>query len=234
MAKIPNIKNLPKLEEIISGNYLITLTDNGIATINYDNVIFEPVNTTYYYVIESNEAASASLSSDIDTLSASMLQSAKRTDVASFSSTILTDVKTVSSSLTNTISSTVNTLTSDMYSVSSTTQYLPVFWATLSANVPANCNALTDTVNSSYYGNINSVCKLATGCYIVNLNPIMPSTNFIVLASLQANVSGSAQTFTNIKNKNVGNFCVVTRCDTGGTDTPFDPAYISFVGYCIN
>lgn len=60
-----NIKDLTKIEEVVSGNLLIIETENGTNTIDFENFVVGPDNVSWYTAFETVSAQVASLSADL-------------------------------------------------------------------------------------------------------------------------------------------------------------------------
>lgn len=95
-----NIKELPSVEEVQPGDYLIIETDTGTNICDFTNFILPPENVTFYGEIET-------LQTEVLTLSASI--QATNTTVSS-----------VSSQLTTTLNSTVTSVNSQIANLSTT------------------------------------------------------------------------------------------------------------------
>ena len=61
-----NIKELPQLEEIIDGNYLIVENDQGTYILDFQNFVVGPNNVSFYSTVESLCSKQASLSATVD------------------------------------------------------------------------------------------------------------------------------------------------------------------------
>lgn len=61
-----NIKDLPQLEEIIEGNYLIVENEIGTNIIDFADFVVGPDNVSFYNVIQTLSTRSISMSSTVD------------------------------------------------------------------------------------------------------------------------------------------------------------------------
>jgi hypothetical protein len=74
-----NIKNLPQLEEVVEGNYLIIEDNVGTNIIDFADFVVGPNNVSFYNVVEALSTRSISMSSTVDskfnTLSGDLINS---------------------------------------------------------------------------------------------------------------------------------------------------------------
>jgi hypothetical protein len=74
-----NIKDLPQLEEVIEGNYLIIEDNVGTNIIDFADFVVGPNNVSFYNVVEALSTRSISMSSTVDskfnTLSSDLIDS---------------------------------------------------------------------------------------------------------------------------------------------------------------
>jgi hypothetical protein len=61
-----NIKELPELEEIVDGNYLIVENDQGTYILDFQNFVIGPENASFYTTIESVCSKQVSMSATVD------------------------------------------------------------------------------------------------------------------------------------------------------------------------
>lgn len=61
-----NVKELPQLEEIVDGNYLIVENDQGTYILDFVDFVVGPNNVSFYSTVESLCAKQASLSATVD------------------------------------------------------------------------------------------------------------------------------------------------------------------------
>lgn len=84
-----NIKELPELEEIVDGNYLIVENDQGTYILDFQNFVVGPNNVSFYSVVESlcskQSSLSATVTSQMQTLSTNVL-SAVNTKISALTS----------------------------------------------------------------------------------------------------------------------------------------------------
>ena len=62
-----NVKDLPKLEEVVNGNYLIIENEFGTNIIDFKNFVIGPDNASFYSTIVSLSSYSVSMSATVDT-----------------------------------------------------------------------------------------------------------------------------------------------------------------------
>ena len=78
-----NIKDLPQLEEVIEGNYLIIENEVGTNIIDFADFVVGPNNVSFYNIVEALSTRSISMSSTVDskfnTLSSNVLNSVNTT-----------------------------------------------------------------------------------------------------------------------------------------------------------
>jgi hypothetical protein len=78
-----NIKDLPQLEEVIEGNYLIIENEVGTNIIDFADFVVGPNNVSFYNIVEALSTRSISMSSTVDskfnTLSSDVLNSVNTT-----------------------------------------------------------------------------------------------------------------------------------------------------------
>jgi hypothetical protein len=78
-----NIKDLPQIEEVVDGNYLIIEDNVGTNIIDFADFVVGPNNVSFYNVIESLSTRSISMSSTVDskfdTLSSNIINSVNTT-----------------------------------------------------------------------------------------------------------------------------------------------------------
>jgi hypothetical protein len=61
-----NVKQLPKLEEVIDGNFLIIENNLGTHIIDFADFVIGPNNASFYSVIENLSSSSVSMSAEVD------------------------------------------------------------------------------------------------------------------------------------------------------------------------
>lgn len=78
-----NIKDLPQLEEVVEGNYLIIEDNVGTNIIDFADFVVGPNNVSFYNVVEALSTRSISMSSTVDskfnTLSSDIISSVNTT-----------------------------------------------------------------------------------------------------------------------------------------------------------
>jgi hypothetical protein len=62
-----NVKQLPQLEEVVEGNYLIVENDFGTNIINFADFVVGPNNVSFYNVVTTLSSRSVSMSATVDT-----------------------------------------------------------------------------------------------------------------------------------------------------------------------
>jgi hypothetical protein len=119
-----NIKELPEINDVIAGDYLIVETSSGTSIINYENFLVTLDNTTFSDVITNNTTNIIALSTQVKTLSSN---SATISQLSSLNTSVQTLCNnTATSSQFNTLNSIVANLTStttDTYAVFSLSGY---------------------------------------------------------------------------------------------------------------
>jgi hypothetical protein len=71
--KNTSIKNLPQVEEIKAGDFLVVEADNGTSIIDFEDFVLGDNNTTHGFQISGLQTDITGLSSSIDTLSSSVI-----------------------------------------------------------------------------------------------------------------------------------------------------------------
>lgn len=170
-----NIKELPVVEQINSGDFLIVETDTGTNILDFENFIVLPDNTTFYGEIVLNATNIGTLSTSIQALSTSL--------IPSVSTSLLTTIRTASASNTALTTTTSATLYSAIAVASgaATTQLqtfsaaalLPYAWASFATD--ATVVHKSDTVSSV-------TTTPGSGIYQINFSPALPNVNYIVNA----------------------------------------------------
>lgn len=59
-----NIRDLPEIQEMTNGDYLIVETPDGTCILDYENLVLDETNTAISYVVRQTEAAVLALSAD--------------------------------------------------------------------------------------------------------------------------------------------------------------------------
>lgn len=96
---IVNIKGLPRVEEIVDGNFLIVENERGTNTLDFVNFVIGPNNTSFYSQITNLSSALVSLSASCTSLVLDLSSSTNAQILA-----VNTRITSLSSTVTNTIS----------------------------------------------------------------------------------------------------------------------------------
>lgn len=96
---IVNIKGLPRVEEIVDGNFLIVENERGTNTLDFVNFVIGPNNTSFYSQITNLSSALVSLSASCTSLVLDLSSSTNAQILA-----VNTRITSLSSTITNTIS----------------------------------------------------------------------------------------------------------------------------------
>lgn len=96
---IVNIKGLPRVEEIVDGNFLIVENERGTNTLDFVNFVIGPNNTSFYSQITNLSSALVSLSASCTSLVLDLSSSTNAQILA-----VNTLITSLSSTVTNTIS----------------------------------------------------------------------------------------------------------------------------------
>jgi hypothetical protein len=103
-----DIKQLPQLEEVVNGNYLIVENDSGTNILDFVDFIVGPDNVSFYNVVESLSTRSVSMSATVDS-KIQALSSDYYTRIKEASAFNLTTTQTVSSNIISIIKSVSST-----------------------------------------------------------------------------------------------------------------------------
>jgi len=96
---IVNIKGLPRVEEIVDGNFLIVENERGTNTLDFVNFVIGPNNTSFYSQITNLSSALVSLSASCTSLVLDLSSSTNAQILA-----VNTRITSLSSTVTNTVS----------------------------------------------------------------------------------------------------------------------------------
>jgi hypothetical protein len=98
-----NIKELPSIDEVQPGDYLIVETDTGTNIIDFTNVVLPPENVTFYGDIEDLQSDVFALSSAIDdnTTTINTISAVLGTSVTSAVTSVTTQITTLSNTYTD-------------------------------------------------------------------------------------------------------------------------------------
>ena len=179
-----NIKELPQLEEIVDGNYLIVENDTGTNILDFEDFIVGPNNVSFYNVVVSLSTRSVSMSATVDS------------KIQSLSSDYYTRIQEASSFNASTTQTVSSNLISVIKSVSSTA-YPNIFYSypenditinsgstvgSTTFSSPINTLSVGDvTITPTNFASASSSWFLALA-YVTNINyPEMPYTYTLTL-----------------------------------------------------
>jgi len=138
--KNTSIKNLPQVEEIKAGDFLLVEADNGTSIIDFEDFVLGDNNTTHGFQISGLQTDITGLSSSIDSVSGSI-------------NPVKTDVATISAQVEKGINQIISTVKRDTHSVTSSETTFTV--------IPDLSAAITPTKTNSVI-HINVCCSI--GC----------------------------------------------------------------------
>jgi len=138
--KNTSIKNLPQVEEIKAGDFLLVEADNGTSIIDFEDFVLGDNNTTHGFQISGLQTDITGLSSSIDSVSGSI-------------NPVKTDVATISAQVEKGINQIISTVITDTYSVTTSETTFTV--------IPDLSAAITPTKTNSVI-HINVCCSI--GC----------------------------------------------------------------------
>lgn len=138
--KNTSIKNLPQVEEIKAGDFLLVEADNGTSIIDFEDFVLGDNNTTHGFQISGLQTDITGLSSSIDSVSGSI-------------NPVKTDVATISAQVEKGINQIISTVKRDTFSVTSSETTFTV--------IPDLSAAITPTKTNSVI-HINVCCSI--GC----------------------------------------------------------------------
>ena len=120
--KNTSIKNLPQVEEIKAGDFLLVEADNGTSIIDFEDFVLGDNNTTHGFQISGLQTDITGLSSSIDSVSGSI-------------NPVKTDVATISAQVEKGINQIISTVITDTYSVTTSETTFTVIPELLSASI---------------------------------------------------------------------------------------------------
>ncbi len=196
-----NIKDLPQVEEVVNGNFLIVENEVGTHIINFEDFVVGPENVSFYSQVATLSSNLISLSSTIDT------------KLQSLSTYILSTTNTKFDFLSTQTNTKINFLSTDyntkFHQITST--YPQFFYTYLETPLiilfgqkigSGNFTSPVNTINQSDINVVATNASAATAGYFVNLsyatNPIYPTdpNPFLYTVSLfssEAISSGDAE-----------------------------------------
>ena len=127
--KNTSIKNLPQVEEIKAGDFLLVEADNGTSIIDFEDFVLGDNNTTHGFQISGLQTDITGLSSSIDSVSGSI-------------NPIKTDVATISADIKKGINQVVSTVKRDTFSVTSNETTFSVIEGLSAAITPTKTNSV--------------------------------------------------------------------------------------------
>ena len=152
--KNTSIKNLPQVEEIKAGDFLLVEADNGTSIIDFEDFVLGDNNTTHGFQISGLQTDITGLSSSIDSVSGSI-------------NPVKTDVATISARVDKGINQVVSTVKRDTHSVSSSETTFTVIPDLSAAITPTKTNSVIHINVSVSYGCEN---EAAVGFLLVKNN----------------------------------------------------------------
>ena len=153
-----NIKELPEITDIISGDFLIVETPTATSILDYDNFIITLDNTTFGDTIVSNTTNIAAVSSSVASLNTTLTS-----QISSLSSTLTSQISSLSAS-------TARSNTFVTFSVSNYTSNPTILQQSNVSNVSLNTSTSAITVEfKTNFSNAN-YC-MTTG--ITNATPVI-------------------------------------------------------------
>jgi hypothetical protein len=188
-----NVKNLPELEEVVNGNYLIIENENGTNIINFKDFVVGPENVSWYNSFVTLSTYTVGLSSAVDT------------NISNLSTQIYTNLGGRIRTNSNWLSTDYNT----KFNILSTT-YQPRYYSYItSISIPVNSKSGVGNFNSAINGivvsDINIVAtnfSSASSSWWAELtsvqNPSNPQEPFTYTLTIRtnANVTNAAATWT--------------------------------------
>jgi hypothetical protein len=173
-----NIKDLPQLEEVVNGDFLIVENEIGTHIVNFENFILGPENVSFYSQIANLSSNLISLSSTVD----SELQTLS-TYILSTTNTKFDILSTQANTKFNFLSTDYNTKFNQI-----TSTYPDFFYTYLETPLiiqsgqtigSGNFTSPINTINQSDINIVATNASAATASYFVNLsyatNPIYPT-----------------------------------------------------------
>lgn len=158
---ITNIKDLPQLEQILAGNFLVVENNIGTNKLDFADFVIGPTNTSFY----------SGILSDILSLSSTLIS--QNTSLSSLSS--LVDVLNTASTTSTTA---IDLLFSDFTSLcTKVDRYQNSYNKRGLVTVPANSTALGFTVSFNYIINVTNA-DVIIAPYAVNSIPQPPAFTF--------------------------------------------------------
>lgn len=221
-----DINSLPVIDDIVAGNQFIVETVDGTKTINYENVIFGPDNTSFYNEIVNNTTNIDNLSTEVLSVSTNTQAFVPTTSVSTFSSDYLVEY-----------SGQLSDLTSQTVSLTTTYNNSYINDAYISRTpfgVKAMCIFSTYGVIIQKTASVTSIIAVRnstgdpTGKYIVNLNGLS-NNNFAVNFQVYGRDSNLRPIFPVLLEKN--STTLVLQASAASTATLANAGDLFFVIY---
>ena len=180
-----NIKELPEITDIISGDFLIVETPTATSILDYDNFIITLDNTTFGDTIVSNTTNIAAVSSSVASLNTTLTS-----QISSLSSNLTSQISSLSSSTAR--SNTFVTFSISNYTANPTIlQQSNVSSVTLEPSTSAvTINFATNFSNANYC--ITTGVTSATPVVIFNTSSNTNSATFQILKAPQLSAFSTA------------------------------------------
>ena len=176
-----NIKELPEINDVIAGDFMIIETSAGTSIIDYQNFLITLDNTTFGDQVIKNTTDIATLSTDLNT---------------SFD-TLSVDLNTSFDTLSTDLNTTVNTLSADL-NTSFNTKF-----NTLCSDLTSDIASLSTTI-----ANTNTFVVFSLTNYLCSSSPIILKSSNV--SSVTLNTTTSAVTILYNINFSDANYCVTT------------------------